>query len=274
MGRIVWGACTAHTAAMMREPPTGEDALRARRIFAAFEQLKLSLAAARPDVLVIIATDHFETFSYRSLPTFAIGQGPVFDSWGEYGSPKASYRGNEALGDIVARALIADEFDLVCAAGMRLDHAFSCPLGFLLSDATLPLLPVYVNCTVAPLPGLRRSHAFGHSLGEALRRQTTAERIAVLGTGGLSHWVGTPHSGLINQAFDAAFLQRFEAGDFSGLAQWDSERVVNEAGNGAAEIRNWLVAASACRATGARRFAYEAVQSWRTGIGLVELDPS
>ena len=272
MGEIVWGACTAHTAAMMREPPSGEDAERAQRVFAGFDALKTSLAAARPDLLVIVATDHFETFSYAALPSFALGQGAAFDSWGEYGSPKARYRGNEAVGEAVLASMIEDGFDLVSAAEMRLDHAFSCPLGFLMDDPELPVLPVYVNCTVAPLPTPVRCHAFGVSLGRALRAQPHARRIAVLGTGGLSHWVGTPQSGLINQDFDAAFLRRFEAGAYDELAGWDAQRVIHEAGNGAAEVRNWLVAAAAMQAAGARRVAYEPVQGWRTGIALVELE--
>lgn len=272
MGDIVWGACTAHTAAMMREPPGGADAARASRVFAAFDALKASLAAARADLLVIIATDHFETFSHASLPVFALGQGASFDSWGEYGSPQATYRGDEAAGETVLAQMIEDGFDLVSAANMRLDHAFSCPLGYLMADPQLPVLPVYVNCTVAPLPTLRRCHAFGQSLGKALRRQTSAQRVAVLGTGGLSHWVGTPQSGLINQAFDGQFLQDFENGDYLGLAGWDEARVVHEAGNGAAEVRNWLAAAGAVGARGANRLAYEPVQAWRTGIGLVQLE--
>jgi aromatic ring-opening dioxygenase catalytic subunit (LigB family) len=270
MAELVWSSCTAHTAAMLRMPE-GTDVAQAGRVFDAFAHLNRALKAAAPDVLVIVATDHMMTFSYEAVPVFAIGTGDAFPSWGEAGTPKRTFRGHGDFGDAVVEGMIAGDFDVVSVGEMRLDHAFSCPLSFLMRDIDIPILPIYVNCTVPPLPSHARCRAFGARLGQVIRAQAAAPRVALVGTGGISHWVGMPQTGQINDGFDRRFLDLFEAGDLDAIVALDSDRVIADAGNGAAEIRNWLIAAAATGGTGATRLAYEPVAAWKTGIGLVEL---
>jgi aromatic ring-opening dioxygenase catalytic subunit (LigB family) len=272
MATIVWGACTAHTAAMNRRPP-GTDPAQADRVFAAFQHLHDTLIASKPDALVVVGTDHFMTFNYDAVPTFAIGTGDSFQSWGEGNSPNRRFRGHDALSIELVEGLVAADFDVLRVDEMRVDHAFATPLGFLLGDTELPVIPIYVNCTVTPLPSHARCRAFGQALGKVLRAQAAAPRVAVVGTGGLSHWIGVPRTGDINESFDHDFLDRFVVGDLSGLVALDSDRVIEEAGNGAAEIRNWIIASEAICPQRRTQLAYEPVRSWKTGIGLVELTP-
>lgn len=271
MGTVVWAAATAHTGAMLRTAPqAGDDQERVARVFAAFRSLGLSLRSAQPDVIVTIATDHFLTFDYAALPVFAIGTGDRFAGWGEFGVPQRVYAGVPDFGEAVHAAMVEESFDVVSAREMRLDHSFSCPLQLLMEGWDAPVLPVYVNCTVEPLPSLRRCWEFGAALGRTFRR-SAVRRIALLGTGGLSHWVGMPQTGTINSEFDRRFLELFSAGRFAELIRWSSYDVSRTAGNGAAEIRNWIIAAAAADATGARVIAYEPVAAWVTGIGVTEL---
>lgn len=269
MGKIVWSACTAHTAAMLRVPE-GTDLIQAQRVFDAFAHLNATLKATRPDVLVIIGTDHMMTFSYEGVPVFAIGTGETFASWGEAGTKKSTYKGLGELGDQVVKGMVDGGFDVFSVAEMRIDHAFECPLSFLLHEIDVPILPIYVNCTVPPLPSHARCRAFGERLGDLLRQQSVAGRVAIVGTGGLSHWVGMPQTGRINESFDQNFLATFEAGDLDEITRLNSDEVIEQAGNGAAEIRNWLVAFAAAGSDKATRLAYEPVAAWKTGIALVE----
>lgn len=271
MGQIVWAGATSHTAAMFREPPEGEDNERAKRVFAAFDDLGANLRAADVDVIVVIATDHFQTFTYDTLPIFAIGTGDTFGAWAEFGVPDRTFHGNAPFGDAVHRGLIQKGFDAVGARDMRIDHAFACPLQFMMKDWDLPILPIYVNCTIPPLPTPARCRAFGEALGDVLREQSAAKRVAVLGTGGLSHSVGTPRTGIINQAWDQQFLRHYLAGDISPVSGWNSAEIVEDAGNGASEIRNWLIACAAAGAPKSRLLAYEPVEKWKTGIALTEM---
>ena len=157
---------------------------------------------------------------------------------------------------------------------MRLDHSFACPMHFLNPDGAIPILPLFVNCNVPPLPSLRRAVAFGRALGEAVRAQSVAQRVAIVGTGGLSHWIGLPQTGLINEEFDLRFLDAYESGNLDAIAGWDSDKTISDAGNGVAEIRNWLIAAAAARNVRPERIAYEPVFAWKTGIALVDLRPA
>lgn len=270
MAEIVWSACTAHTAAMVRMPE-GTDASQAERVFGAFDHLSETLQASGAEVLVIVATDHMMTFSYEAVPVFAIGTGMGFPSWGEAGTAKTRFENIEGLGEDIVGRMMAQDFDVVSVAEMQVDHAFTCPLGFLFKSVRLPILPIYVNCTVPPLPSHQRCRAFGTALGAALRAQNIAGKVAIVGTGGLSHWVGMPQTGTINEQFDRDFLKRFTAGDLQSVVKLDSDMVIEDAGNGAAEIRNWIIASAASGEKQARALAYEPVAAWKTGIGLVEL---
>ena len=272
MCKMIWAAATAHTGAMLRVPAEDSgDLERAQRVLEGFRTLGASLRAAQPEMIVVIATDHFLSFDYAALPIFAVGTGTRFEGWGEFGTPKRDYRGRPQFGAAVHAGLVAAEFDVMSARDMKLDHSFSCPLQLLMDGWDAPILPVYVNCTVEPLPSLKRCLAFGTALGDVIRRQEEVERVAIIGTGGLSHWVGMPRTGSINRDFDRNFLELFSAGRWHELARWDSDAVIDSAGNGAAEIRNWIMVAAAAQATGARVLAYEPVEAWNTGIGVTEL---
>ena len=100
----------------------------------------------------------------------------------------------------------------------------------------------------------------------AVESQTAAQRVVVLATGGLSHWVGLPESGDINEDFDREFLTRLADGAPDRLTSYAPDEI-DAAGNGAHEIRTWLVAAGAA-GTGFDVLAYEPVAEWLTGTAV------
>ena len=219
MATIVWGACTAHTAAMNRLPP-GTDPAQADRVFAAFKHLQRTLVAARPDALVVVGTDHFMTFNYDAAPTFAIGTGDAFQSWGEASSPDRRFRGHDrsasSSSKVWLRRILTCCALTKCGSITRLRPRWD---SFWAAD--LPVVPIYVNCTTTPLPSHARCRAFGQALGGVLQRRMPLTAVAVLGTGGLSHWIGVLRTGDIDENFDQDFLDRFVVGDVSGLDTLD-----------------------------------------------------
>ncbi len=113
------------------------------------------------------------------------------------------------------------------------------------------VIPVNINCQGPPLTPLHRAWAFG----EALRRacDKAPERIALVGTGGISHWPATPDSGKVNAAWDAEFMKRWCANDREGLLSQDDygdEATYREAGQGGFEIRTFISVAAAARGKG------------------------
>jgi aromatic ring-opening dioxygenase catalytic subunit (LigB family) len=272
VGELVWAACVSHAGGQLRvRTAEGEEQLRMDRVYAAWDQLRASLQAARPEVLIVVGTDHFQTFSYDLMPVFGVGRGEVVRTWGEFGTGALEIVGAPELADIIHRELVHGGFDAVGSTDMWLDHAYSCPLAFLSPDGALPVVPVFVNSFVPPLPSLRRCRELGEAVGAAVRTQDAAKRVAIVGTGGISHWIGVPGAGRINPAFDERFLELFEAPDVDALEGLDDATLVREAGPGAGELRCWMVVLGAAGSLGARRLAYEPVNAWITGISLVEV---
>ena len=133
----------------------------------------------------------------------------------------------------------------------------------------LPLVPIVQNCAVPPLVPVRRAYEFGKALGDAIRSYDGLERVAVVGAGGLSHWIGNPRVGDINEEFDNWFLGVLESGDLEQVLDIENDEI-ELAGNGNHEMRSWLAVAGAVEAnqSKATKLAYEAVYPWITGMAV------
>jgi protocatechuate 4,5-dioxygenase beta chain len=85
-------------------------------------------------------------------------------------------------------------------------------------------------------------------LGQAIRRAIESFdqplKVQIWGTGGMSHQLQGPRAGLINRAFDNAFLDRLIA-DPAGLSQMPHIDYVREAGSEGIELVMWLIARGA-----------------------------
>ena len=116
--------------------------------------------------------------------------------------------GDRALSERLI-TLVMERSDVAYAQEWLFDHGIMVPLHFLTPRYDLPIIPVNINCQGPPLAPLHRAWTFGESLRAAA--DAVHERIAVIGTGGISHWPATPDSGKINEAWDREFLARWAA---------------------------------------------------------------
>ena len=234
----------AHLAA-----PIAKDAFHA-----AFRALGDELRAARPDALIVVGAEHFGNFFMNNMPAFAIGmadayEGPIEDpTW--LGIARTAVPGNAALSKRLITEVL-QTVDVAFAEEWKFDHAIAVPLHFLTPAYDLPVVPVNINCQGPPLTPLHRAWAFG----EALRRAADAvpERIAIVGTGGISHWPATPDSGKINAAWDHEFLARWSRNDRAALLSYSDAECYRDAGQGAFEIRTFIAIAAAARGAGTIR---------------------
>ena len=80
------------------------------------------------------------------------------------------------------------------------------------------------------------------------------EKIALVGTGGISHWPATPDSGKINEAWDREFLDRLMRNDKESLLSYNDEDTYRDAGQGGFEIRTFITAAAAAGGEGDLKF--------------------
>ncbi|MDW5597330.1 hypothetical protein VSS74_23485 [Conexibacter stalactiti] len=271
MGEVVWAACVSHAGGQLRVQRSEREQEKLDRVYGGWERLRASLADARADALVVVGNDHMLTFSEDLMPTFTIGRGSGFETWGELGNTIRELPGAADLADALHADLVHDGFDVAGMAGMRLDHSYACPLHFLDPDDALPLVPLSVNTFVRPLPSFARCRQLGIALADAIARQQVAERVAVVATGGISHWIGVPETGRINPDWDRAFLDLFEGPDLPALDGMREDQFIAGGGPGAGELLCWMVALGAAGSHGGRRLVYEPVEEWITGISLVEM---
>jgi 2,3-dihydroxyphenylpropionate 1,2-dioxygenase len=126
----------------------------------------------------------------------------------------------------------------------------------------LPVIPVNINCQGPPLTPLHRAWAFG----EALRRAADKlpARIALVGTGGISHWPATPNSGKINEEWDREFLRRWTRNDRAALTGYSDEETLRDAGQGGFEIRTLIAVAGACEGHGGEIWFCEPIPIFAT----------
>jgi 2,3-dihydroxyphenylpropionate 1,2-dioxygenase len=219
--------------------------------YRAYRNMGDDLRASKPDVLIVVAAEHFANFFMNNMPAFAVGmaenyEGPIEDAqW--LGIPRTTIRGNAPLSQRLIREMM-QTVDLAYAEEWKFDHGVMVPLSFLTPRYDLPVIPVNINCQGPPLAPLHRAWA----LGEALRRAAdlVPERIAVIGTGGISHWPATPDSGKINETWDREFLRRWQINDRAAMLSYTDEATYRDAGQGGFEIRTFISIAAAAQGRG------------------------
>ena len=237
-----------------------------------FVNMREAIMATEPDVLFVISAEHYANFFNDNMPAFAIGMaehytGPIEEpAW--LGIDKATIPGHRSLSQrLVARVL--DDADVSYAEEWKFDHGIMVPLAHLTPSFDFPVIPANINCQSPPLVPLQRAYAFGQALRRAF--DAVPERIALIGTGGTSHWPCTPDSGKINVAWDREFLRRWCEQDVAAMTSYRDGDILLEAGAGGLEIRTSLAVAGAAGGRGHVRF-YQPVPVFACGCLIAEMD--
>lgn len=227
------------------------DRVQRDKFYDALGRMRDAIAAAKADALIVVAAEHFANFFMNNMPAFAVGmadyyEGPIEDpDWLRI--PRTQVPGNADLSRRLIRAMM-DDVDLAYAEEWKFDHGIMVPLSFLTPKYDLTIIPANINCQGPPLAPLHRAWAFG----EALRRAADKlpERIAVVGTGGISHWPATPDSGKLNLDWDREFLDRWCRNDKAALLSYTDEETYRDGGQGGYEIRVLMSIAAAAKGQG------------------------
>jgi aromatic ring-opening dioxygenase catalytic subunit (LigB family) len=264
MSLVFAGVCS-HAPGITGRKDRADPAVR-DAFYAALERMRLALEDSRPDLLVVVAAEHFANFFMNNMPAICAGmadhyEGPIEDeAW--LGISRRRIPGSPAL----SRALIQEvmnDIDLAYGEEWKFDHGIMVPLHFLTPRYDLPVMPVNINCQGPPLIPLKRCYEFGR----ALRRACDArpERIAVIGTGGISHWPATPDSGRINEPWDREFLARLLRNDRQALIAYRDDEIWREAGQGGFEIRTFIAVAGATEGATGELWFYAPIPIFAVG---------
>lgn len=155
-------------------------------------ELQGAIAAARaqalafnPELIVLVAPDHYNGFFNELMPPFCVGAQAT--SVGDYLSPPGNLNVDAAAAENLLHSLMESDFDVAISRRMQVDHGFAQPLQLLWGNLdTPPVIPVFLNAVAPPgIPRLRRCRALGEAIGHFL--QNESRRTLLIGSGGLSH---------------------------------------------------------------------------------------
>ena len=277
MAQIVAAALTAHAPLITGRPDVARPEQR-DRLYAGFHELARRLGAARPDLLVMFVNDHLQNFAYNNLPAFCVGLAATYEAPSPGGAAlmrltPRTLRGQPDWAMALLEAGLEAGVDFAYSYDIESWDEMSVPLSFLMPGGEVPVVTVYTNCAAPPLPAPRRCREVGAFVGDFIRARPAGERVALVATGGLSHWVGTPQTGRINPDWDRWVLDHIARGEVEPLARLTWDEIERDGGNGGQEIRNWIGLLGALPGAKGEVLAYEPVAEWITGCATVWVQP-
>lgn len=252
MAEILYGVATSHVPAIGAAIDNGrEETPYWKPLFEGYEGARKWMADADPDVLILAYNDHASAFDLDLIPTFAIGVAEEFPIADEgYGPrPIPPVPGHPDLAWHLAESLILDEFDMTIVNYLPVDHGLTVPLSILYGKPErwpARVIPLSVNVIQYPPPTGRRCFALGKAIRRAVESYPDTEdlKVAVLGTGGMSHQLQGERAGFINTPFDTAYLNRL-ADDAEALTEISHTELLRDAGSEGIELVMWLIARGA-----------------------------
>ena len=138
------------------------------------------------------------------------------------------------------------------------------PMPKLVPDLNIPVIPVFLNAYYPPLPNGRRCWDLGVAIADIF--EYCPERIAIYGSGGMSHDPGGPRAGWIDEPLDNWVFERIETcrgEELTHLFTFDSDTLRG----GTGELRAWIATAGACQWPGGK-IDYFPSHHAKTGIGF------
>lgn len=233
MAEIVAAAAAVHAPQLLSRP-AHEDPAKLDGSTDALRHFGKVLDETRPDALLVIGIDHLETFWLEAVPTFTLVLSPTAEA--HYMQRVRSVPVHTELATALLHGVVARDVDLTYSQDAKLGHAFLTPFEYVLGDRDIPVIPLLVNAYLPPLPRPRRCFALGQAIAAALADRP--ERVAVLASGGMSHFPGTARYADPQFTFDEWVLQEVAAGRYDELLDLTPVQL-DEVGE--SELLTWFV---------------------------------
>jgi len=224
----------------------------------ALDRLKAEIAAAAPDLVLIVGDDQSELFGPENMPVLSVYYGEevvTHDRWGDDSYPDwarrmgqayamdavYSFPGAPAFALDLIEGLIERGIDVSTAA--RVDdphragfgHAFGFVIRRLMGDVPVPVIPLLLNTYYPPnVPTARRCHDIGRALREAINASERDLRVVIVASGGLSHFI-------VDEELDRRVIEGFSADKAELLRTLPKGALMS----GSSEILNWVLTAGA-----------------------------
>lgn len=252
-----------HAPQLFTRPPS-EDLAQLDADLAAMRELGKSLDETGPDAIIVIGSDHLETFFLSAVPTFAIIGG---------NTTKAHFAGRDyelpvhPLAEELLEKLVDRGFDLVYSQDAVLGHAFAAVYEWVIEGRSIPVIPLFVNAYLPPLPKARRCQQLGRAIKEVVK--AGHERVAIVASGGMSHYPGTWKYPQPAFDFDWWAIAQMERGNHDALLDLTNEQL-DEVGN--TEMLPWMILFGAIGNQPGELLSYQ--PTWHHGHGVMRFLPT
>jgi 2,3-dihydroxyphenylpropionate 1,2-dioxygenase len=231
MAEIVAAIATCHAPQLFTRPPD-EDPSQLDASIAAMRELGKLLDETQPDVILFLGSDHLETFSISCVPTFAILAGSR--AIAEFAGRRFDLPVHREMAEDILDKLVRADFDIAYSEDAILGHTFAVPFEFVIGSRQIPVVPFHTNVYLPPLPSPARCAALGREIARILSPRT--ERVAVIASGGMSHYPGTWKYSQPEFEFDRWMIAQLEEGKTDALLEMTVEQL-DEVGN--TELLSW-----------------------------------
>ncbi|MFL6797063.1 MAG: hypothetical protein ACJ8F3_06600 [Xanthobacteraceae bacterium] len=234
----------------------------------AMAEMARIFAEAKPDVAVLIGNDQMEIFEDANIPAFMVCFGDTVENIpfseeqkkrlppgieiaepNHHGKTTETYPGHPALGQHIIEQLVTRDFDVAAAARLPqspssnssgLPHAYGFVYRRIIKENVVPAVPIFINTFYPPnQPSVRRCFSLGTALAQAIASWTADLRVAVIGSGGMSHFV-------VDEELDRSFLEAMQRKDAKALMAIPSYNFRS----GTSELKNWIPVAGVMKEVG------------------------
>ncbi len=189
-----------------------------------------------PDTVILIGADHLESYFLDNYPMIMI---PVVEkTHGRMFGEDYEYDVDMSLAKTILLNLLRDGFEPSFSQRFKLDHPFRSPLKYIFKNFAKPIIPIHVNSNIFPVISIKRAYDLGKAIRKIIQEETS-KNVVIIGTGGLSHYPGTPFYGKVDLDFDNYLLDLIQEGRADEIISLDPEALES---SGNIEFRTWITA--------------------------------
>src|ERR1700726_4067958 len=264
MGKIVAAFGTVHAPQLFVRPPS-EDLAQLDADVRAMRLLGKDLDETKPDVAIVIGNDHMETFFLSSVPTFAIMSGERAHA--EFARKSYDLPVHQGLAEDLLDKMVNADFDMAYSQDAVLGHSFAAVYEWVIEGRKIPVVPLFVNTYLPPLPTARRCAALGRAVRDIVASRP--ERVAIIASGGMSHYPGTWKYPQPAFDFDWWAIAHMERGNNNALLELNNEQL-DEVGN--TEMLPWMILFGAIGQQPGELITYQ--PTWHHGHAVMRFIPN
>ncbi|PVX59526.1 protocatechuate 3,4-dioxygenase [Rhodococcus globerulus] len=235
------------------------------RLLSGYSDLKEILTAANPDIILVTTDCHFQSFDTSHFVVGTAAQHVGSMEFFKRPELDLDLKGAPEFAALMVEEVRAAGLEVEPSPRVDLDHGLVVPLRLTLPHGGVPVIPIVTqpHRAFSPYSALR----FGQALRGAIEK--SGKRIAVLATGGLSHWLDPGKFGGVDVEFDTYILDLLKAGRGQDLANLEPYPLLD---HGQYEIQNWIIMLGVVGpAVPADVLAYEPMEASGGGWTVVNL---